>query len=303
MARYDDDDDDDDRPAPKKKKKKKAGTVKPKKRNATPWIIGGILGVVFLVVGGIGFVVISRMMSKDKGNGSTTDTKGQGDTSTKVDMSLRNNTNWTRSSGNMKQILLAYHMYHDSNANSVVGNSYTADGTPLLSWRVHLLPHLGQQGLYQQFKLDEPWDGPNNKRLVSQMPEVFISPWRQRPGASTTHYRGFSHPGAVLARFPPKFGQTDTVRPLGPAIFSFVDQRSDTIFIVDADDPVEWTKPEDLDGSDGKPLPFWSEADAKTKVLNVITLDGFTHTVTRAGNEVLLRRAFTHSGREPFQWP
>jgi hypothetical protein len=43
---------------------------------------------------------------------------------------------------------------------------YSKDGkTPLLSWRVAILPHLGQEALYKEFKLDEPWDSENNKKL------------------------------------------------------------------------------------------------------------------------------------------
>ncbi len=44
------------------------------------------------------------------------------------------------------------------------------EGKPLLSWRVSLLPFLDQEALYKQFKLDEPWDSPNNKKLIAKMP-------------------------------------------------------------------------------------------------------------------------------------
>ena len=36
--------------------------------------------------------------------------------------------------------------------------STDAAGKPLLSWRVLILPYIDQQGLYEQFHLDEPWD-------------------------------------------------------------------------------------------------------------------------------------------------
>lgn len=42
-----------------------------------------------------------------------------------------------------------------------------------LSWRVHLLPYLGNEGLYQQFHLNEPWDSEHNLKLASQMPNVY----------------------------------------------------------------------------------------------------------------------------------
>ena len=46
-------------------------------------------------------------------------------------------------------------------------------GKRLLSWRVAILPYLGEQNLYNQFKLDEPWDNDNNKKLLAQMPAVY----------------------------------------------------------------------------------------------------------------------------------
>ena len=53
---------------------------------------------------------------------------------------------------------------------------------PLLSWRVHILPYLGQDALYKQFKLDEPWDSANNIRLLNQMPAVYASPGPEEGG-------------------------------------------------------------------------------------------------------------------------
>ena len=53
--------------------------------------------------------------------------------------------------------------------------AYLADkqGKPLLSWRVALLPYLGQQDLYKRFHLDEPWDSPHNRQLIPLIPDVY----------------------------------------------------------------------------------------------------------------------------------
>ena len=50
------------------------------------------------------------------------------------------------------------------------------DGTPLLSWRVAVLPAIGEEELYKKFKLDEPWDSPNNIELLKQIPPIFEDP-------------------------------------------------------------------------------------------------------------------------------
>jgi hypothetical protein len=51
-----------------------------------------------------------------------------------------------------------------------------ANGKPMHSWRVLILPQLGEHGIYDRYHFNEPWDGPNNSMLVSQMPEVFACP-------------------------------------------------------------------------------------------------------------------------------
>jgi hypothetical protein len=61
-----------------------------------------------------------------------------------------------QSVNNLKQIALAMHNYHDVHRGFPAAASYSKDGKPLLSWRVHILPYIEQQPLYNQFKLDEP---------------------------------------------------------------------------------------------------------------------------------------------------
>lgn len=56
--------------------------------------------------------------------------------------------------------------------------AYIADehGQPMHSWRVLLLPYLDQQALYDQYRFDEPWNGPNNSKLAKFIPEVYQCP-------------------------------------------------------------------------------------------------------------------------------
>lgn len=56
-----------------------------------------------------------------------------------------------------------------------------------LSWRVHLLPFLGEESLYSEFRLNEPWDSANNKPLISRIPDVFVSDASIPPGHTTYH--------------------------------------------------------------------------------------------------------------------
>src|SRR5947209_3963892 len=62
------------------------------------------------------------------------------------------------------------------------------DGTPLLSWRVLLLPFIERQDLFDEFRLDEPWDGPHNLPLVIKMPGLYAAPaWRKIGEIPTGH--------------------------------------------------------------------------------------------------------------------
>ena len=38
-----------------------------------------------------------------------------------------------------------------------------------------ILPYIEEGQLYQQFKLDEPWDSPHNKKLIALMPKIYAT--------------------------------------------------------------------------------------------------------------------------------
>lgn len=52
------------------------------------------------------------------------------------------------------------------------------NGKAMHSWRVLLLPHLGQkeEQLYKEYRFDEPWNGPNNQELAELMPLAYGCP-------------------------------------------------------------------------------------------------------------------------------
>lgn len=152
------------------------------------------------------------------------------------------------SMSNLKQLALAMHMYADTYRSTFPAHAiYSKDGaTPLLSWRVAILPFLDQEQLYKKFKLDEPWDSPNNKALIPLMPKVYLDPLAPRgadPGL--TNYQVFVGPKAPWDN-----------SSKGPSLpRTFTDGTSNTILIAQAADPVIWTKPEDLAFDPTKPLP------------------------------------------------
>jgi RNA polymerase sigma factor (sigma-70 family) len=149
-----------------------------------------------------------------------------------------------RSVNNLKQIALALHNYADSNGHFPTAAIYSEDGTPLLSWRVAILPYIEQDALYRQFKLDEAWDSPHNKKLLDQMPKLYAPVAGQVPDKHSTFYQVFTGKGTV---FP---------GPKAIRIADIIDGTSNTVMVVEGGEAVLWTKPAELPYAPDKPLPL-----------------------------------------------
>lgn len=151
----------------------------------------------------------------------------------------------TSSANNLKMQALALHNYHDVFKAFPPAYSTDEDGKPLLSWRVHVLPFIEENALYEQFHLDEPWDSEHNIKLVAQMPSVYRSPQSNaRPGMTT--YRGIGGKGAAFIA-PRVDGRDSKVK--GSRMRDFLDGTSNSVLIVEATDKmaVPWSKPNVLD--------------------------------------------------------
>jgi hypothetical protein len=146
----------------------------------------------------------------------------------------------------IKEIVLAmsnsYAVQHRKLPPRVVCDKH---GNPLYSWRVPLLLHLAQGtehgAIYTQFKLDEPWDSPHNKALLARTPGCYRNPVREDP-PGTTSYQVFSGPGTAFERD-------------GMTYEEFVGGASALALVVEAAEPVPWSKPADLTYDPDGPLP------------------------------------------------
>jgi beta-lactamase regulating signal transducer with metallopeptidase domain len=114
-------------------------------------------------------------------------------------------------------------------------------GTPH-SWRVELLPFLGEKALYDQYRMDQPWDSPANKKVLERMPDVFRSPFDD-PKSTNTAYFALVGPGTLFE------GQK------GIQLSNIPDGSGDTILFVEAKRNIPWTKPEDIPFDPNKPVP------------------------------------------------
>jgi hypothetical protein len=173
----------------------------------------------------------------------------------------------------LKQIGVAFHNYMEGYKCLPFAAVYAKDGTPLLSWRVALLPALGHYDLYKQFRLDEPWDSPHNKKFVGRMPSVLAAPGAD-PAKGVTFYRVFTGPGTL---FDGKARRSRTIP----------DGNSTTILVVEAGEAVPWTKPDELPYDKGKPLP--KLGGIFRDGFHILYADGHTQFVGRRLDERMFR--------------
>jgi beta-lactamase regulating signal transducer with metallopeptidase domain len=181
----------------------------------------------------------------------------------------------------LKQIGLALHNHGSAHTGRFPGPAILGkDGKPLLSWRVAILPYLEAGDLYNEFKLDEPWDSEHNKRLISRIPKVYAL--------------GQKDPGKT--RFQAVVGpETMWGKPEGVGFSEIPDGTSNTVAVVFADEGVIWTKPEDVAfGGDNAALVqlFSGGACALLGDGSVRNIGPFNPSLigaifTRAGNEVI----------------
>ncbi len=112
-------------------------------------------------------------------------------------------------------------------------------GTPLLSWRVAILPFIGQKELYEKFHLDESWDSPHNTQLIAEMPYIYSDNSGGRGLRGKTNLLGIADKGGILE---PEAQVT---------LESILDGTPNTILVVkcqgtDHQHQHFWTKPTDL---------------------------------------------------------
>jgi hypothetical protein len=78
--------------------------------------------------------------------------------------------------GNLQRIALAMLIYERQHGTLPPAYTVDASGQPLHSWRVLLLPYVGEGELFSKLRLDEPWDSPHNRQFHDAAPAVYRCP-------------------------------------------------------------------------------------------------------------------------------
>ncbi|MEN9672405.1 MAG: hypothetical protein RL553_670 [Planctomycetota bacterium] len=143
----------------------------------------------------------------------------------------------------VKNIATALLAYHKDKGKFPPAATLSKEGKPLLSWRVQILPYLGHNFLYKQFRQNEPWDSEHNKKLIRRIPPSFRESQENLDKGTTP----FQAPVGIATLFTPGGTGTNSIQ--------IINELSNTIMLVKVpeDKTAIWTKPDDWEIDIGLP--------------------------------------------------
>jgi type II secretory pathway pseudopilin PulG len=135
---------------------------------------------------------------------------------------------------NLHAIGIALHNYHDMHGCFPPAYIADADGRPMHSWRVLILPLLDEQDLYARYDFNEPWNGPHNALLAAEFPTLQIYRCPEDVGTGTSY-------ASVVGR------HTCWPESKPCRIRDITDGTSNTLLVVEVHDSgIHWMEPRDL---------------------------------------------------------
>lgn len=144
----------------------------------------------------------------------------------------------------LKQLSLALLHYHDTYGTFPPAYVADADGNPMHSWRVLILPFIDELDVYRKYDFSQPWDSPHNRQLESAVhfgtPRFLQCP-SVHAGKNPMHTNYVVLTGPETA-FP--FDKSTSLKDM-------VDGPETTILLVEvADTDIHWMEPRDLNVSE-----------------------------------------------------
>jgi hypothetical protein len=193
----------------------------------------------------------------------------------------------TQSANNLKMLGIALHNYHDTFNAFPPAVVTDANGQPLYSGRVLLLPYLEQQSLFNAFDKTQAWDSPANMALSQTTLKVFIDPSAKPTGPGQCNYAFLTGTGAMF-----EAGKPSRLRDV-------VDGTSNTIMMMEVQSTgPSWAAPGDVDLSQlAGGLPPGNHPGGGQVVLGDGSVRFLSQTIdpqvlhalgTRAGNEQVM---------------
>lgn len=199
----------------------------------------------------------------------------------------------SKTESNLEELAIAIQGYESVHRRIPQRAIRDSDGKPLLSWRVLLLPYLGQDELYSQFRLNEAWDSEHNKKLLEKMPAVYANPNSELQLGYTTYLAPFGYADR----------REQTAWDVEPLLLRQVsDGLGNTAAVVEVtpSSAVPWTKPEDFDLKERELLEFLGEPPTGGLV---VMLDGTSYDLSHWKDKKRLKAVLTVNGGEAVTAP
>jgi hypothetical protein len=195
----------------------------------------------------------------------------------------------SQSSNNLRQLGIALHNYHDVFQSFPPAVVKDANGEPLYSGRVLLLPYLEQQSLYDAWDKSSAWDSPRNLPLSNTPIATFQDPSNPQHAPGETDYLFLTGPRAMFE---------DTGKPV--RLQDITDGTSNTIMMIEAKGQgVNWAQPRDIDLGKFQPLPPSSHPRGNIVLLG----DGSVRSLPKNLPPQTIQAAATRDGGEPVSLP
>jgi len=133
----------------------------------------------------------------------------------------------TNCSNNLHQIALGMLLYHHERGTLPPAYTIDANGKPLHSWRVLLLPYVGEEKLFSQIRVAEPWNSVHNCQFHDAAVAIYQCPSALAKRGDTTY--------SVI------IGQHTAIRPAEGR--SLDDLGMNSVLVVERWTPVCWMDP------------------------------------------------------------
>src|SRR6056297_1104037 len=247
----------------------KAG--KPNDMRVVRWVIAGTIAVAFVATLGV-------LAARYGGQGVRT---------------LQTNRLRGQCLVNLQKVATALNAYARDYGSYPPPTTFAEYGkTPQVSWRVLVLPYLGYQSLYDEYRLEEPWNSQHNQMLVEKMPREYRSPASAGSLPGEASYFLITGNGTLF----PDSG------PLGPG--KVVDDPTKTILLVETAfsplNTLQWTEPGDfaLGAISMNVNSGMGIGGSHAGGVTVATVSGSSYWLRESADSAVLRALITPAGGE-----
>ncbi len=191
-----------------------------------------------------------------------------------------------QSMNNLKQIGLAMHNYAAANGRfpAAVLKGKNGDGKHSHSWRVAILPYLGEKALYDAYNFDEPWDSEHNQEVTAKMPAAYRHPTQPKDSTDSGYF--------VFT------GNTTAFRTTGDGVRfrDMIDGTSNSLLAVEAKRKIHWAKPQDIPFAPSEDVPELGGFDEAG--FNTVFCDGAARFLKQSIDEDVLKRLIQIADRQ-----